>query len=353
MSTGRGSSFALAMVAAGSMTTGACGGNGGSSSDAGDGESVPGHGVTCEDVGVFDVPEGGKIRIELIETAANGTAGINATEVIFWKDQEPANRSFLNGGTAFATYTENNEAVNCFDLRSGAQFEGGTTVANQTVHDTRTYLDVSDGNDITLTPDSGDPRTLSLETNTVSRTQGVLHGMIYQDTEGDLAATSVGTNTFYTFGGAGSADYEFQPTTGTQFTADAAWMGDFKFFLPATFTMTGDGQEVAYFEGVDFTAGADYLVETTRSAAPPQDDLVVVTFAAFHNLDDGGRDFICLQFNGESNLTVPAAVVDAADASGTLLVGQLAHFGWINDGRQLHHLGVTCKKTKYTTTDAQ
>lgn len=342
MYTIRKSSLAVVMLAVASLAVGACGDDGDSS------ECVPGMGEECPDVAVFDVAEGGKVRIEVIETAANGTAGINATEVIFWKDQSPANRDFLDGGAAFAGFDENNENVACFDLRTGAEFEGGTTAANQAVHDTRTYLDVSDGSDITLTPDSGDVRTLALETNAVSRTQGILHGIIYRDEEGDLGTTDVAANTFYSLGGVGTDDFALTPTHATQFTTGEAWAGDFKFFLPATFTMTGAGEEAAYFGGVDLTAGMDHVFETTRGADPPDSNVVVVSFAAFHNLDDGGRDFICLQLNGESNFTVPAAVVDAVDANGTLLVGQLAHFGWINDARQLHYLGVTCKKTDYS-----
>jgi hypothetical protein len=305
-----------------------------------DGEPICDH---CPE-GPFKLPEGGEIRLELIQyLEEDGTVGeILAGQGFWFKDQTPELRP-LNGEK-----TGPYAGTICSDFTSRDRFDNGYTEENQAIADTRTYLDV--GEAVTVTSQAtGNQLTLTRTLNGTDPSSSLQHDIIYLFDD----ASALERNVYYDIDELpGTEEYpgwDFQAgetVSGTEWTKKGH-----EVFIPPDFAMSSPSEE-DFFAGITLSDSEDFVLSWGNDQSVPSDTPENIGFVAFYK-EDGSIASYCLQDDGATSgtMTVPKAVIAAQDPAGGILFGKFTHIAWnqgINAKARFDLLGVNCKFTSYS-----
>jgi hypothetical protein len=305
------------------------------------GECLVEEGCPHFDDGVFDLPEGGELRLELVQYAAeDGTVTERLAGQGFWfGDQTPEARPL--DGPQPGPYA----GTSCFDFTSRDRFDNGYTEENQAIADTRRYLDVGPAVGLTSQA-SGATLTLARTANGVDPSAGLRHDLAYL---GGTAA-ELERNAFY---GAddlpGSDEYPAWDLRRGTTVLGTSWT-DRGLFVPPDFAMTSPTDE-AFFAGLSLSAGEDLALAWDNDAPIADGAPENIAFVAFYRTD-GSVAAYCFEPDRPAGaaLTVPGEVVAAQDAAGELVVGKFTHVTWnqgLNSRGRFDFIGVTSKRASY------
>jgi hypothetical protein len=293
--------------------------------------------------GAFQLPEGGEIRLELIQyPEEDGTVGeILAGQSFFFRDQTPELRP-LDGeqGGAYA-------GTICYDFTSRDRFDNGYTEEGQAIVDTRTYIDV--GSAVTVTSKAtGNKLSLAKTLNGTDPSSSLQHDIIYLFDD----ASALERNVYYDVDELeGTAEYPGWDLRNGETVLGTDWKNKGRnVFIPPDFGMTSPS-EADFFAGIALSDSEDFVLAWGNDQSVPGDTPENIGFVAFYK-EDGSIASYCFQADGATsgNMTVPKEVIAVQDAAGGILFGKFTHIAWnqgINNKGRFDLLGVNCKFTGY------
>jgi len=270
--------------------------------DDGGGDDVPtctGHG-DCETA--IDLPEGGEIRLELVDQQDRFVEV--RTHAWFASDQVPALRPFTRPS---ADWDVQDGANMCVRTTSASFFPGGPP-------ESRTYIDA--GSSVTLSPGGDGPDlVLAKAENVQDWSHHNFHDILYIS---DINADDIERNAEYDFVGAGRSE------------ANALRVpGDYELSFP---DMT---------EQVEIPSGTDFPFYWEPPGKVRQFDYALVSFA-----DAYGPTHVCIG-PPSGVMTIPAATISDLNPAGKVDHCLLNHRVIEVDGRRWDFIGANCKEANY------